>query len=146
MSFTWQVHKVSDEALESILFLSDVVSKKSKVNPFSPYKSALFISDLLAAFLTFGLGSWITGLGFFEKGNLSYSIVLLAFSFVIIAFFASFNLYNYHIIYFKRNHLTSLFKSFFWSLVTFAIIAFLYTFPNLFGGISLITGLFFFTS
>ena len=118
--------------------------KKSKVNPFSPYKSALFISDLLAAFLTFGLGSWITGLGFFEKGNLSYSIVLLAFSFVVIAFFTSFNLYNYHIIFLKKNHLTSLFKSFFWSLVTYAIIAFLYTFPNLFGDTSLITGLFFF--
>lgn len=134
----------SDEALEFIPFLSNVVSKKSKTNPFSPYKTALFINDLIAAGLTFGLGSWITGLGFFEKGNLSYFTVLLALSFVVIAFFSSFNLYNYHIIFLKRNHLTSLFKSFFWSLVTYAIIAFLYTFPNLFGDTSLITGLFFF--
>lgn len=136
----------SDEALEFTPFLNkiDVTSKKNKINTFSPYKPALFVNDLIAAGLTFGLGSWITGFGFFEKGNLNYSVVLLALSFVIIAFFSSFNLYNYHIIFFKRNHLKRLFKSFFWSLVTYTIIALLYTFPNLFGDISPITGLFFF--
>jgi len=136
----------SDETLEFTPFLnkSDVVSKKNKINVFSPYKPALFVHDLIAAGLAFGLGSWITGLGFFEKGNLSYSVVLLALSFVVISFFSSFNLYNYHIIFLRRNHLKSIFKSFFWSLVTYTIIAFLYTFPNLFGDISPITGLFFF--
>ncbi|MCD4665137.1 MAG: sugar transferase [Bacteroidales bacterium] len=134
----------SDEALEFVPFLSDVVSNKNKTNSFLLYKQALLLNDLIAAGLAFGLGSWITGLGFFEKGNLCYSTVLLALSFVLVAFFSPFNLYNYHIIFLKRNHLTSLFKSFFWSLVTFVIITFLYTFPNLFGGISTITGLFFF--
>ncbi len=135
----------SDEALELVPLInrSNVVSKKNKINAFSPYKLALIANDLIAAGLTFGLGSWITGLGFFEKGNLSYSVVLLALSFVVVAFFSSYNLYNYHLIFLKKNHLTSLLKSFFWSLVTFTIIAFLYTFPNLFGDIPLITGLFY---
>ena len=135
----------SDEALECTPFLNtgDVVSKKNKKKAFSPYKPVLFINDLVAAILAFGIGSWIAGLGFFEKGNLSISAVLLALSVVAISFFSSFSLYNYHIIFLKRNHLIGLFKSFFWNLITFAIIAFLYTLPNLFSEISPITGLFF---
>ncbi len=134
----------SDEALDFALFLnkSDVVSKK-KINTFSPYKPALIACDLITAGLTFGLGSWITGLDLFEKGNLSYSVVLLAFSFVVVAFFSSYNLYNYHLIFLKKNHLTSLLKSFFWSLITFTIITLLYTSPYLFGDIPFIKGLFY---
>jgi len=134
-----------DETMELTPFLnkSDVVSKKNKINAFSPYKPALIANDLIAAGLTFGLGSWITGLGFFEKGNLSYSVVLLALSFVVVAFFSSYNLYNYHLIFLKKKHLTSLLKSFFWSLITVTIITFLFTSPYLFGDIPFITGLFY---
>ena len=135
----------SDEVLEFVPLIksSNFVSKRNKINAFSPYKQALIANDLIAAGLTFGLGSWITGLGFFEKGNLSYSAVLLTLSFVVVAFFSSYNLYNYHLIFLKKKHLTSLLKSFFWSLITFTIIAFLYTFPYLLGDISIITGLFY---
>jgi exopolysaccharide biosynthesis polyprenyl glycosylphosphotransferase len=134
-----------DETLKftPLINRSDVVSKRNNINPFSPYKPALIANDLIAAGLSFGLVLWITGLGFFEKGNLSYSVVLLAFSFVVVAFFSSYNLYNYHLIFLKKNHLTNLLKSFFWSLITFTIIAFLYTSPYLFGGIPFVTVLFY---
>jgi len=131
----------SDETMKFTPFLnkSDVVSKGRKIDLFLFYKSALIANDLIAAGLSFGLGSWITGSGFWGKGNLSYSVVLLAFSLVVVAFFSSYNLYNYHYIFLKKNHLTSLLKSFFWSLITFTIIAFLYTSPYLFGNIPFIT-------
>jgi len=126
-----------DETMEFTPFLnkSDVVSKRRKIGLFLLYKSALIANDLIAVGLTFGLGLWITGLDFFEKGNLSYFVVLLALSFVVVAFFSSYNLYNYHLIFLKKNHLTNLLKSFFWSLITLTIIAFLYTSPYLFGDI-----------
>jgi len=134
-----------DETMEFTPFLnkSDVVSKRRKIGLFLLYKSALIANDLIAVGLTFGLGLWITGLDFFEKGNLSYFVVLLALSFVVVAFFSSYNLYNYHLIFLKKNHLTNLLKSFFWSLITLTIIAFLYTSPYLFGDIPFITGLFY---
>ena len=93
-----------DEALEFAPILRDV--EKKKVNAFSPYKPALFAHDIILAGLTFGFGSWITGLGFFEKESLSYSVVLLALSLVVVAFFSSYNLYNYHLIFLKKKHLT----------------------------------------
>jgi exopolysaccharide biosynthesis polyprenyl glycosylphosphotransferase len=134
-----------NEIMEFTPFLNkrDVVSKGRKIGLFLFYKSALIANDLITAGLTFGLGSWITGSGFWGKGNLSYSVVLLAFSLVVMAFFSSYNLYNYHFIFLKKNHLTGLLKSFFWSLMTFTIIAFLYTSPYLFGDIPFITVLFY---
>ena len=130
-----------EDVLEFAPILRDV--EKKKVNALSPYKPALLANDIMAAGLTFGLGSWITGLGFFEKGSLNYSVVLLALSFVTLAFFSSYNLYNYHLIFLKKNHLISLLKSFFWSMITFTIIVFVYTSPYLFGNIPFITVLFY---
>lgn len=133
----------SDETMKLTPFFkkSDVVSPRIKIGSFSFHKSALIANDLIAAGLTFGLGSWISGSGFFWKENLSYSVISLVLSFVVVAFFSSYNLYNYHLIFLKKNHLTSLLKSFFWSLITFTVIALLYARPYLFGNIPLITGL-----
>lgn len=86
--------------------------------------------DMIAVILAFGFGAWITGLSPFLSESLTFFILSL----MVIAFFPTYNLYNYHLIFLSKNHLVRLIKSFGWSLLSLAIIAFLYAYPDFLEG------------
>lgn len=118
--------QVGEKALRFIPSLDggDALSGEMKLSAFSPYKLAMFAHDLVTVCLAFALGAWI--------GGLSFSGALLALSLIIITFFPTYSLYSYHIIFSQKEHLLNLLKSFGWSLLTYGIVALLYSWPHLF--------------
>ncbi len=123
---------------------ADSDSKGFYISKFSPYKWALTIMDTAATGLMFFLGAWLTGLFPILLENTRELISLFIFSWVVITFFTTYNLYNYHLIFLWRTHFINLTKSFCWSSITFSIIIFLYMWPNLFEDNSLFLGSFLF--
>ena len=131
---------VADDTLGSSPFFKemDTASMQKTKNRFFPYKFALFFHDLIIVFFVFGFSDWMIN---FEHGidrNLYHIITLFIFSLVAISFFPTFNLYNYHVIFLKRKHLTGLAKSFGWSLLTLGIITAIFMLPHLFSNVNLI--------
>ncbi len=110
---------------------SETLVKIIRKNRFSPYKFFLFLHDLIVVFVAFGLGAWIMGVGFSMRDNIAQSITLFIFSLISIVFFLSYHLYNYHRIFFRRDHLISLMKVFCFSAATFGIIILLYLYPKI---------------
>ncbi len=125
----------------------DTNEKKIRFFPVSPYKFTLFVLDLFISFVAFLLGVGITiGSDALSGASGRHFMALFVFSSICMCFFSTYNLYSYHLIFSKRNHFINLFKSFFWSLLTFCMIAFLYVWPYLFGNNALIIGIFLFAS
>ena len=123
-----------EDALKYTLFLkgSDAVSKRMGRSRISPYKVALVAHDILMTGLAFGLGVVIIGFGFFMRGNSAQFGSLFVVSLMVIAFFPTYNLYNYHRIFSGNRHLARLSKSFVWSLLSISIVFFLYRWEDLF--------------
>ncbi len=121
-----------DEGLEPSPFYeeTDTSSKQSMKNRFFSYKFGLVIHDLILVLLAFGLGGRITNFNFNMEGDVSQTVILFVLSLVVISFFPTFNLYNYHLIFLKRKHMASLAKSFGWSLLTLGIITAIFMLPQ----------------
>jgi undecaprenyl-phosphate galactose phosphotransferase len=96
----------------------------------SPYRLALFAHDLFIITGAFGLGTWISGVSFFLWDRPIQSIGLLILALIVISYFPTYNLYNYHYIFLRKSHLASLIKSYVWGAFTVGIIIFLYTYPH----------------
>ncbi|MBW1863174.1 MAG: exopolysaccharide biosynthesis polyprenyl glycosylphosphotransferase [Deltaproteobacteria bacterium] len=109
---------------------SDAISKDFRRRGFSLYKFSLFVHDLIMINLAFGLSTWITGLSIFILGDLIQSLILLILSLIILSFFPTFNLYNYHHIFFQKSHSNNLVKAFGWSLPALGIVVFLFAYPQ----------------
>ena len=124
--------RIGDEALElqPLYKVIDTTSKKIGRNKFLLYKFWLAVNDFIIVLLAFGLSGLIIGSGFFMRENFSLTAALCILSLVVLAFFPTFNLYNYHQIFLKKKHLANLVKSFGWSLVTLGIITFIYICPQ----------------
>lgn len=115
-----------------------------RISRSSPYKWALALVDIVAAVSAFILCVWLAGILPVFLENSRELISLVVFSWIMISFFTTYNLYNYHIIFLRTAHLINLAKSFFWSALSFCIIVFLYMWPNLFQDNALFIGIFLF--
>ena len=120
-----------DEDLELPPFykVTDTSLKKKMRNRFFSYKFGLVIHDLIIVLLAFGLVGLIIDFSFYMKGDLSQAVILCILSLVVLAFYPTFNLYNYHLIFLKKKHMASLVKSFGWSLLTLGIITAILIWP-----------------
>ncbi len=136
--------RITEESLEPSLFLkeTDTPSKQSMKNRFFSYKFSLVVHDLIIVLLVFGLVGRITNFNFNMGLNVSQVLILFILSLVVISFFPTFNLYNYHLIFLKRKHMASLAKSFGWSLLTLGIITAIFMFPQFFLNYYLVAAIF----
>jgi len=123
-----------EESLKFTPFLkgSDATEKKVRRMQISPYKVALVVQDVLVIGLAFGLGAFINGHNFFMWEDTAQFGSFFVLSLMIIAFFGSYNLYNYHLIFSWKEHLAGLGKSFTWSLLSLGIVVSLFTWSGLF--------------
>ncbi|MCK4827966.1 hypothetical protein KA005_70205, partial [bacterium] len=135
---------IAEETSKPISFLKpgDELIKTRWKRRFSPYKLALFSVDLISCILTFGIYSGISGWSIFPDDKLSQLLILVIFSLVLISFFPTYYLYNYHRIFSPKNHLQNIAKSFGWGSMSIGVIIFLYMFPDLLMGGSIIAIIF----
>lgn len=115
---------------------SNGAAKRTRRNGFSPYGFALFVHDLLVAYMAFFATAWITRLSPFQ-GALMQFFSFLIFSLVCISFFSTFYLYSYHLIFLRKSHQLNLLKAFGWSILTFGIVVLIDSSPNFLEEISL---------
>ena len=113
---------------------SEAIPKKTGRNRVSPYKLVLAFHDFFAAIVAFGLSVWATGLSFYMREDLSQAGVVLVISLIVIAFFQTFNLYNYHLIFSLKRHIASLLKSVVWSFLSLGMLVSVFTWPDFFVG------------
>lgn len=132
--------EIKEQALNFNTFLkgSDALTKRIGRNRFSPYKLVLFVHDLIVLYLAIGLGFWTTGFTFFPGNNVIESIILFILLLIVIAFFPNYDLYSYHLIFLKKNHLLNLIRSLCWGFLTLGFIPVLYMYSHVFGAISTI--------
>ena len=99
---------------------------KRRFTSLSRYKVALFVGDLATAFFGFAIGLWIvTGnVLFYVDANIIFGFFII--SLATIAFFKPNNLYSYHFLFLRRNHMILLAKSFCWSVLSLAVVIFLF--------------------
>lgn len=102
------------------------LSNSAKVDRFPGYKFSLFIQDFFLIFLCFSFGAWVTGYPIFGGVDWKQDCVLCVLPLMIAASFQSYNLYNYHLIFFRRYHLFNLTKALCWSLFSIGIVYFLF--------------------
>jgi exopolysaccharide biosynthesis polyprenyl glycosylphosphotransferase len=105
---------------------SEAGSIKRKFTSLSGYKVALFAGDLIAAFCGFALGLWLVAGNVLLLEDRSTAISFFFLSLTSIAFFRPNHLYSYHFLFTRKKHLVNLAKSFGWSILSLAIVLFLY--------------------
>ena len=129
-----------EEVLQFTPFLkgSDAIAKRVGILQFSPYKLALFVHDVGAVLVAFVLSAWITGLSPFLWYNTAELVSFFMLAPVLPAFFITYNLYNYHLIFLRKSHLFNLSKAFAWSLFSLSVVALILVYPDLFKTTSLI--------
>ena len=95
------------------------------------YQIALLAGDLVAAIGGFLLGMWVTGQNISPGWDAGTLLCLLTLSLTTVIFFQAYSLYSYHLLFVRKKHLVNLAKSFCWSIITLAIILFLFNSPRL---------------
>jgi exopolysaccharide biosynthesis polyprenyl glycosylphosphotransferase len=94
-----------------------------------PYQPMLALHDVLVAAGAATVGAWLSAGAFFPGAGLLQQTLLLAICMVPIAYFTSFRLYSYHLIYSARYHLLNMGKAFVLSLLTLGIVVAMYAAP-----------------
>ena len=122
---TMLTHQGGEEVLEFTPFLkgSDALTRGMGRSRVSPYKLALLAHDVLAALVAFSFGAWITGLNSALQMSAIHVFSFALLPLIAISFFQTYNLYNYHLIFFSKNHVLNLLKSLAWGLLTLGIVA-----------------------
>jgi exopolysaccharide biosynthesis polyprenyl glycosylphosphotransferase len=96
------------------------------------YKLALAAHDVLVALGASAAGAWLAeGGGWYAGTTVFQRAFLLATTLISIAFFTSFRLYRYHLIYSRRFHLSRLALAFGFSLLTLGTVVFTYTWARI---------------
>lgn len=113
---------------------SEVIPKKMGRNRVSLYKLILAFNDFFAAIVAFGFSIWASGLNLYMRENLNQAGVVLVISLMTIAFFQTYNLYNYHLIFSLKRHIASLLKSVGWSFLSLGMLVSVFTWPDFFVG------------
>ena len=75
------------------------------------------------------VGAWLSADAFFPAAGLLQQVLLLGLCMIPIAYFSSFRLYSYHLIYAPRYHLLNMCKAFALSLFTLGIVLVAYAAP-----------------
>jgi exopolysaccharide biosynthesis polyprenyl glycosylphosphotransferase len=101
-------------------------AKKPRVIPYQPM---LALHDVLVAACASIVGAWLSADVFFPGADLLQQALLLGLSMIPIAYFSSFRLYSYHLIYAPRYHLLNMCKAFVLSLLTLGIVLAMYSAP-----------------
>jgi len=94
------------------------------------YKLALVAHDVLVSLGAAAVGAWLAEGGAYPGAGTLQQAFLLLTSLIPIAFFTSFRLYRYHLIYSRRFHLSRLALAFGLSLLTFGAVVFTYTWAS----------------
>jgi exopolysaccharide biosynthesis polyprenyl glycosylphosphotransferase len=126
--------RAKEEALKLSQFfiMNDKAPQKRLRRRFFSYKFVLFFHDILMVLFAFVLSGFIIGPPYLLGGDLIQSAIFFILSMIVLIFFPTFNLYNYHVIFLKKNHWGSLAKSFGWSLLALGAIISIYKWPHLF--------------
>jgi len=93
------------------------------------YKPALAAHDLLLALTAAVAGAWAAG-GFYPELDALQKVLLVGLCMTPVAFFATFRLYSYHLIFSRRYHVAGIFKAFSLSLLTFGAVLLTYTWTS----------------
>jgi exopolysaccharide biosynthesis polyprenyl glycosylphosphotransferase len=101
-------------------------AKKPRVIPYQPM---LALHDVLVAACASIVGAWLSADVFFPGADLLQQALLLGLCMIPIAYFGSFRLYSYHLIYAPRYHLLNMCKAFVLSLLTLGIVLAMYAAP-----------------
>jgi exopolysaccharide biosynthesis polyprenyl glycosylphosphotransferase len=94
-----------------------------------PYQPMLALHDVLVATCAGIVGVWLSADAFFPGAGLLQQTLLLGLCMIPIAYFSSFRLYSYHLIYAPRYHLLNMCKAFVLSLLTLGIVLAAYGAP-----------------
>ena len=94
-----------------------------------PYQPMLALHDVLVATCAGIVGAWLSADAFFPGAGLLQQTLLLGLCMIPIAYFSSFRLYSYHLIYAPRYHLLNMCKAFVLSLLTLGIVLAAYAAP-----------------
>ena len=95
------------------------------------YKLVLVAHDVLLSLGAALVGAWFAEGGGYPGATALQQVFLLVTSLIPIAFFTSFRLYSYHLIYSRRFHLSRLTLAFGLSLLTFGAVVFTYTWARI---------------
>ncbi len=109
------------------VFGEEIISGQRRAIRLFPYKLALFLSDIFVITLSFAVAAAWTEFHLLGGGAVLF---LLVPALMIMGSIQSYNLYNYHLIFFKRTHLANLAKSLFWSLISIGILYSIYEGPK----------------
>lgn len=110
---------------------------------YAPYKLVLLLTDVLLICAAYGLAAWINGYHFNLDDRMAQSVHLFVFTVITGAYFLSYNLYSYHLIYSKKRHFKNLAVALSWSLATIGLIFGIYLWPQVFSKGLFVPGLFF---
>ena len=88
-----------------------------------PYQPMLALHDVLVATCAGIVGAWLSAGAFFPGAGLLQQTLLLGLCMLPLAYFNSFRLYSYHLIYSPWYHLLNMCKAFALSLLTLGIVA-----------------------
>jgi exopolysaccharide biosynthesis polyprenyl glycosylphosphotransferase len=121
---------------------SDALTRGVRRSRVSPYKLALLAHDVLAAFVAFAFSAWITGLNSAVQISAIHVFSFALLPLIAISFFQTYSLYNYHLIFFSKNHVLNLIKSLAWGLLTLGIVAFVFQYPDFLEGTGVILFIF----
>jgi len=91
------------------------------------YKPVLAAHDVLVALGAAAAGAWLAERGVYPGSSTLEVAFLLLTGLIPVAFFTSFRLYSYHLIYSRRFHLSRLALAFGLSLLNFGAVVFTYT-------------------
>ena len=108
---------------------SEKNSPRAKTPGVIPYQPLLALHDVLVATGAGIVGVWLSAGAFFPGAGLLQQSLLLGLCMIPIAFFNSFRLYSYHLIYAPRYHLLNMCKAFVLSLLTLGIVLMAYGAP-----------------
>ena len=95
------------------------------------YKLALATHDVLLSLGAAAMGAWFAEGGWYPGATALQQAFLLVTCLIPIAYFTSFRLYSYHLIYSRRFHLSRLALAFGLSTLTFGAVVFTYTWARI---------------
>lgn len=105
---------------------------KKKFSFVTVYSVALLVCDIAVTIGAFLLGLWLTGWNVFPHGDIEAILGLVILSLASISFFQTYQLYSYHFLFSRKEHLRNIAKSFCWSSFTIIIIILFLGSPDLF--------------
>jgi exopolysaccharide biosynthesis polyprenyl glycosylphosphotransferase len=115
---------------------SDASASRLKVGRPSPLKVAVALLDFLAVCLAFFGTAWIAGLGSVLRIDVSEGIAALVLASLVLGFFPSNHLYNYHYIFLKKRHAALVLKAWAWSSLTLGTVLSVYAYPQVMGQVT----------